>query len=615
MNSKNSKFSAFKLFYDEFIYKENNAVSYEGVQKSVDAIKNLTLELRKTPKYDVEQYMIKLDRIHKRLMEQLKNILKVNKSFLEFFLLLYKNHKSLSNDKVEDVPFIIATSFYDDYRLDNKSATELENSPFVVPRYTSLEKKNIRNDAKKVSKLEYFIRLLRNSKNTLLYDQFLVKISYMLKLKPVMNESHYEFFRRIDSHLVECERLWERLEDKAKTNEDYENISEIMGIAYKKKFVDWNKDIKAIVNEYFDTLYNNMKNSNEVKGKFNLTNEISFETFRETVDMLVEEKESLIKQYEHDEFSSYIYEGDSYLLQFKKVLIDSFFDYRFKSKLQEFDDVNSFVDRAIELYGLATDLENQIFEKIMFDASHSPELRRGNDASTALIVKIYELYNPLYLLSIYEKSKHRFDDLLDKKNIDFKREYNVKLLDKKMEYDFHGPLPTMASIRAKIIDRRKEFIYEQCITELFSRELLKTYDTRNYDLNVVVKDVFVEDVVNLYYRMKHKIEDFNFDSMNFVDSALVDDGYEKNMTLMAAQEFAVKSIFTKLKCKVSSDREMIDKYIDICENYLKEDIIFINNVIKVDDSSLKVFEEQRGLFVKNSEWNRFLKNNKLKGSI
>ncbi|MGN1372020.1 MAG: hypothetical protein ACI4XM_07105 [Candidatus Coprovivens sp.] len=615
MTSKKNKFSAFKLFYDEFVYRLNDAVSYKNVEIHINNIRELTMDLRKTPKYDISQYMTKLSRINKRIKEQLDNILIKDRKFLEFFLILYKNHKELSNDKVEDVPFIISTSFYDDYRLDNKSITELESSSYIIPRYTSLEKKNIRLEAKRFSRLEYFIKLLRNSKNTLLYDKFLVKISYMLKLKPVINESHYDYFRRLDSHMIECERLWERLEEKAKTNEDYENISEIMEIAYKKKFIDWNKEIKAIINEYFDNLYSEMKNSNEVKGKFDLTNDISFETFRENVDMLVEEKESLMKDYESGNFSSYIYDGDSYLLQFKKILIDSFFDYRFKTRINMNDDIDLFVDRAIELYSLATDLENQIFEKITFDASHSSELKRGNDATTALIVKIYELYNPLYLLSIFEKSKNEFEKLLDAKNIDFKREYNIKLLDKKIEYDFHGPLPTMKSIRTKIVERRKEFILEHCITELFSRDLLKSYDTRNYDLNIVAKDISVSDMVNLYYRMKNKIDEFNFDNMNYLDRGLVLEGFEKQITLSALQEFVVKNIFKKLKCKSVNDLDLYNKYNDICRKYLNEDVIFINDDKKEDTISIDDFEEIRNIFVRNSGWNMFLKNNKLRGFL
>ena len=34
------------------------------------------------------------------------------------------------------------------------------------------------------------------------------------------------------------------------------NISDIMQIAYRKKFVNWEEDINLIVGEYFDDLYN-----------------------------------------------------------------------------------------------------------------------------------------------------------------------------------------------------------------------------------------------------------------------------------------------------------------------------------------------------------------------
>lgn len=615
MSNKKNKFSAFKLFYDEFIYRENKSVSYDGIKRNIDNIKEFTIELRKTPKFDVEQYMKILDRTNKRIKEQLDNILKVNKGFLEFYLILYKNHATLSNDKVQDVPFIISTSFYDDYRIDNKSVFDLENSNYVIPRYSSLEKKNIRNEAKKMAKIKYFIKLLNESTNSSKYKKFIDKITYLLKIKPIIRESHFDYFKRLDNHINECKHLWNRIEEYAKKCEDYEFISEKMEIAYKRRFTDWNESIKEIVNEYFDELYNDMINDSEIKGRFSLVNEMTYEAYRETIDNLIQEKEYLVKQFDEGKFSGYSNNGDSYLLQFKSVLINSFFDSRYKKNVGINDGIDAFVHRAIELYTLADDLDDQIFEKIIFDASHSSELRRGNDATTALIVKIYELYNPLYLLSIYERARTEFEDLLDKKTLDFVREYNVKLLDKKMEYDFHGPLPTMGTIRTKIIERRKKFIFEHCITELYSRELLDSYDTRNYDLNVVCKDIPIDDMVDLYHRMKHKIENFDFSNMNFVDSSLVADDYEKNLTLLTAQEFVVKNIFAKLKVKITNDKEILDKYIDICDNYLHEDILFIDNVIKINDDTLRNFEEDRIIFLRTTEWNRFLKNNKLKGSF
>ena len=154
----------------------------------------------------------------------------------------------MSNDRVEDIPFVLLTSFYNDYRLDNKSADDLENSDYVIPKYSSLEKKDIRKEAKSDSKLEFIISLLKKSNNRYLYEKFLDKSVHILRIKPLINESNYDFYMRIDSILSEYERLWKRLEEKARNTDDYEVISEVMEIAYKRKFNDWDVDIRILIN-------------------------------------------------------------------------------------------------------------------------------------------------------------------------------------------------------------------------------------------------------------------------------------------------------------------------------------------------------------------------------
>lgn len=607
--------SAFKLFYDEFIYKENKSVSYYEISSNIAKIRELVIELRKTPKYDVQQYMEKLDRIYKRLKEQLDNILLLNKNFFEFYLIVYKNHNIMSNDNVEDIPFILLTSFYNDYRLDNKTADELESNPFAIPKYSSLEKKEIRKEARNVSKLEFFIGLLKKSKNKYLYDKFLDKSVHILRIKPLINESNYDFYLRIDNILNEYERLWKRLEDKARKNEDYEIISEVMEIAYKRKFNDWNVDIRVLINEYFDDLYRNMRSNKEVRSMMSVVNEITFEHYKESCDQLNVEKINLLKDFENDKFIPLTHDSSSYLVNFKNVLVNAFFDRRFKSKLVEEDNVDKYVDRALELYSLADELDDEIFEKVMFDASHSPVLKRGNDVHTALITHIYELYNPLYLLKIYEDARKEFDSLLNKKNIDFKREFDLSLIDKKNEYEYHGPIPTMSTIKLKIVERRKKFILDNCITELFSRDILGNYDTRNYDLSIIAKDIEVQDMVHLYYLMKNKIEDFNFETMNFINKGLADKDYDKNITLKAAQEFVVKCIFDKLKYKAKTETEYNSAYTDICFNYLKEDILFLSTDSSDKNIDKNKFENTKKDYNKISKWNKFVKDNKIKISI
>ena len=166
MMSVSKRFSAFKLFYDEFIYKKNNSVSYASIERNIDEIRDIVLDVRKTPKFNVDSYMEKLNRMNTRLKEQLEAILRLNRGLFDFYLFIYKNHNSLSNEKVDDLPFVISCSFYDDYRLDNKTVTELESSSVVVPKYSSIEKKEIRDEAKNISRFEYFVELIKRTKNS-----------------------------------------------------------------------------------------------------------------------------------------------------------------------------------------------------------------------------------------------------------------------------------------------------------------------------------------------------------------------------------------------------------------------------------------------------------------
>lgn len=616
MKKELKKISAFKLFYDEFIYRENANVSYSLIDRNIDNIRNLTLELRKTSKVDVEFYMTKLERANQRIKEQLNEIYKLNESIFEYFFLLYKSCMEMCNDKVSDMPFLISCAFYDDYRLDNKTAQELESSPFVVPKYTSLEKKEIRTEAKGLTKFEYFVKKVSDSEYSSQYKKFIDKAKAILNTKPNLNESHGDYFARGKKRLDEFDFVSNRLEEKAKLNGDYEAISDLMEVSFRKKFIDWSKELKNMVLDYFDKSYKKMKESSEVKGCFNLANDISFESFKDMTEDLIREKDKYMKLFENGKFSPVEIMDDSYISKFKENLINSFFDKRYINSLSSNSDALEYVDRAIEIYSLADDLGNQIFERIMFDASHSPSLKRNNDVRSALITKIYDLYNPIYLLALFEKAKNGFESLLTNNSSMFIKDYNAKLTEKKLQYDFHGPLPTMKSIKTKILERRKDFIVEHCITELKSRDLLDTYDTRNYDLEVIAKDIEINEMISLYDQIKYKVNTFDYSSLYFYNKEIALEGYEKKETLKAAQEFVVKDIFAKLKVGNLSDNEINERYRDICYGYFNEECIFVREteeVIVKDD--IDAFYEARNKFNENSKWNEFLVNNKIKGSL
>lgn len=610
------RFSAFKLFYDEFIYKENSNISYVNVERNINKIRELTMEIRKMSKRDLEQYKIKLDRNNKRIKEQLDEMFQLNKSLFEYYYLLYKSCVEMCTDKLEDMPFIISCSFYDDYRLDNKSVFELENSSYVVPKYSSLEKKEIRNKAKNLTKLEYFVQLLKESDNRKLYKRFITYTDSLLTIKPYINESYDKFFKRINEQVIKYNSYLVSIEEILKTTDDFEKISEVMQIAYRKKFILNNDILNEMVKLHFDTIFNRMKEDKKLRGQFNVSNDISFETFQELTDEFIQEKENLMKTYEKNEFEPISSMDDSYVSKFKELLINSFFDKRFKNSIKDENSINQYVERAISLYNLANDLENQIFEKVMYDASHSPELKRNNDVRSALIRKIYELYNPFYLLSYYEKAKNEFLNLLEKKDEEFKNDFESELNSKKAEFGYHGPLPTMKSIKTKLNGRRTKFIEDYCITELKSRDVIGDYDTRNYDLNVMAEDVETPDLVELYENLKIKINNYNFDNLCFFDDKEVQVNYEKEQLLKAAQELIVKRIFRNMKIKHINGEDLFNKYKDICLGYFNEKCLFISETIENNvKGNYNEFLKIRNIFKQNSQWTKLLDYNRIKKRI
>lgn len=614
MSKKGKRVSAFKIFYDEFVYKESSHISYLTIERNINNIRNLTLELRKTSKADFELYSTKLDRINKRIREQLNEIYKINSSLFEYCLLLYKASLENCNDKVEDMPFLISCAFYEDYRLDNKTPEELESSANVVPKYSSIEKKNIRNEAKGLTKFEFFLERLKSCESR--YKRFLEKIKVVVNLKPKINESHHDFILRVEEKVNSIETMFPKLEKKAKFNDDYENINDYMEIAFKKSFVAWPNEIRNSIIEHFDTLYKKLKNSSEVRNCFNLANDISFETFKETIDSLIEEKAKYMKQFENGKFKPVEFLDDSYVSKFRETLVNSFFDERYLNKLNNNPTVDECVNRAIGLYDLAEDLGSQIFERVMFDSSHSEELKRNNDVRNAIVTKIYDLYNPVYLLAIFDKAREGFESILNNNDKKFIKEYNEKLAFKKLEYGYHGPLPTMKTIKTKIAERKKDFILEHCITELKSRDILGDYDTRNYDLSVFAKDIEINDLINLYERIKWKINGFDYDSLYFygMDESIKEN--EKNIALKAAQEFITKAIYNKIITKHLSSEETKNSYRDICYNYFNENCIFIDDSnVDNEDELLNEFNKNRNKFNTCSKWKDFLNNNKLESNL
>ncbi len=606
MGKDQNNFSVFKFFYNEIVYKNNSSVNYYNVERNIRKIRSIVLTIRTTPKNNVNYYNIKLNRLKKRLKYNLGKIVEYNNDIFEYFYLLYKTKCNDVTKTLEELPIIIVDSFYEDYKIDKKG-NYINNN--MIPRFTSLEKKNIREDAKKVSSLEYFIKLLESRDNCFLYEKFIKKAYSILSIKPLYNESYNDYYNRTKRIVLVCEHLYKRLEGKARYSDDYEVIKEQMEIAYKYKFDDWMSDIKDIITSYIDKIYNDNKNDIALKEMFNKTNNITYQKFCEIVEMLVNEKENLMMNYENGSYVKFNTENASYTIKFKENLINNYFDLRYKSSLTKDSKIKDYVDRAIELYGLARDLANQIFEKVTFDSSHSLDLMRNNDVNSALLIKIYDLYNPIYLLNAYQNAKNDFDFLINRHDNEFIEQYAKELNTRKIECNYHGPLPNIEMIKSNVLKRKLDFILEHCITDLVNVDLFNNYDTRNYDLHVMADGLSNDELINLYENIKYKISTFDFSTKIFGDLDFTLEK-EKNYLLKAAQEFVVKELYNNMKLEIVDPNDVITKYRDICYGYLNEQALFINN--EADEAfNRKKYDEflkARNEFKEISKWVRYVKN-------
>ncbi len=548
----NNNFSAFKLFFDEFVYKKSNYVSYAKVEENLLRVGLILNEVRHFSKLDVKAYMKKLNKATKDMKFELEEILKNNKHLMEYYRLIYNSVIDYSNDSLKDFPLIISNAFYNDYRLDNKTSIELENNANTIPKYTSVEKKNIRLVSKDKPCLVYFIELLKKSENKRKYDFFFDKIDVVLKLYPLYNENHFKYIERVTKNIFGYEKIYKKLEEKVKLTDDFEDIYLKMKIAYRKKMVDWVASINEMVNNYFDYLFSEKQMNVDAMKHLNVVNRISYSSYLDVVKEMKEQKKTFDKAFNEGVFRGIHLTEENYLLRFKSLLINSYYDSRYIIDIKQ-GNINDYVTCAINLYSLAVDLENNVLDYYLFLASHSKRLLRNNDVDNAIIKNLYNLYSPIECLDRFEASRKIFVELLDKESNEFKKKYNTELLSKRVEYDFKGMIPNVSAIKTKLNERCKDFIVENCLENVKNYDETGLYDTRNYDLEVLCEKLSFDDLVSLYDRLKSV-----FNNIEGSDAV--------------PQEFICNAIYNRIGGKMEGSIEDIMK--EICNTYLKEDPLF-----------------------------------------
>ncbi len=541
-------FSAFKLFYDEFIYKSNQFVSYGNVDSNIDKIRDLVSLLRKYSIINIKKYMTFLSDTNKELKKELDTMYKLNKPLFDLYYIIYSSRVEYNNDKVEDMPFIISNSFFEDYRLDNKTVEELERSNYVVPKYSTLEKKNIRDEAVGLTRLAYFVKLIGELEASK-YKEFLNKANIVINIRPKFNEAKEDYLKRVKDNIAWFQDDFHNLYNLMAKTDDFVLVSEKMEIVFRKRFFDWLDNYDNLIEEHFEELYSFMENSHEIKRYFNKGNEITYDEYLRIADEVYNEKLKLEKIYECGGFKPVKYKDEDYFARFRESIVNSYFDNRFLLNLYEDDDVKDYAQKTMELYSLSEDLENEIYDYYLFLASHSKRLGRCSDAKTAIILKLYELYNPKELLYKYESVRSYFDRVIRNKDLEFKKEYDNILFEQKKYFAYEGVIPTMKAVLIKFQNRVKRFILDNYKEQIMSQS--SDYDTRDYDLNILIDELEIDDIKDLYSDMK-------------ADSG---DSY-----LAEIQKFVVTALIKKVYTNDDLDYSLY--YDEICKNYLKEERAF-----------------------------------------
>jgi len=223
------------------------------------------------------------------------------------------------------------------------------------------------------------------------------------------------------------------------------------------------------------------------------------------------------------------------------------------------------------------------------------------------------LYSPFITLEKYEELRMDFEKKLNKKSVTFLKEYEDLVSSLKVKYDYHGPIPSKTFIIMKVNEQKKKFLFDNCIMDLRNRDVTGVYDTRNYDLTIVAQGLITDDLVEVYQKMKYKIESYDFSTLRFLDKTIGEDEYEKKNMLKHLQEFIVKQIFKNLyKSRMNQDEEN-NRYKDICFTYLKEKCLFVSddNLDKIYKNKFLAFLNSQSNYENSSKWNLFCKENKL----
>jgi len=555
--------SIFGYFYNYCLSKKQNT----KIKREISKLKEIVERTNNLDATNNTIYNKKLSRKEKRIETLLRNIANKEPEFLlNFNNEYYAENKTL---KKETDPKIIARniaqSFYDAYQVKKirKNNIVLEKSNFkvkeqnIVLTLTDQEKKKL-DVSNKIKVFSFFLSELKKCKYHNINRQ-LHALNKVINIEINENELKEEYFSRVNKIMYYAEINIDMIFKKGRNYPFRKNFIKVLSkLIYvynlkERTFEELNSYLKKTLNKELLDKYldNNIEEKKELDFGYEIPNDTSTEMLIKVNEDLANEKNVLVEKYKRGARIKFD-RPFSNTIQTKKVdIINSYFDKRFEIDLGYESTEDEFVKVIMDLCDLADEITEDMFKVVLFDAHDSSNLAtiQSYEKNEALRT-LYSLYSTSDRIEKYDKAKNKFELIFktlnnSKRDLIYKKVYEQK---QKKHVPVNELIPSKETIINNLVIRETKFIDSHAVEE-FKHKATNYGKYLNYDLEIVARDIDVEDLPAIYQKIKR-----NITYTNFVDEIKPGEDREskykeariiQRKTLAVAQEMIAKTILNK----------------------------------------------------------------------
>ncbi len=586
MNNSSIHISKFGYFYSYCLNNEHD----KKIKREISKLKEIVYLTNNLGAVNNNVYNKKVSRKEERVESILKRIAKKNPDFLISFLEEYNYENEIS--KKESDPLIIARhiaqSFYDTYQIKKKRKSNIvsrknnyqakEND--IVINLTDEEKEKLDSKSHTNEEFSKFLSELKKCKYNNIIRQITILDNILhTEFKQDITKEDFDKVVKVMSRYANynIDVLFKKGYNYPFRKDFIKVLSKLIYI-YKldeRTLSDLNKHLKEAFKKELLNKYSNYKNTKKKKKDFGyeISNDTSTNMLVKINGDLLEEKKILIDKYNKGEKIKFdrLYSNS---IQAKKVdIINSYFDERYEFELTHDSTEEEFVKFIMNLCNLADEITDDMFKEVLFAAHDSSNLAQVQSyEKNEALRTLYSLYPSKDRLEKYEKNKRKFEQTFQKltntkrDNI-YKKVYEEK---QKKHIPINELLPSKEAILSDLVIRETKFIDSHAVEE-FKHKALNYGKYLNYDLEIVARDIDVNELPGIYQKLKR-----NITYTNFVEEIKPGEDREKKYkeariiqrkTLAVAQEMIAKTILNK---SYSREYDMsYDSYQAILNNIYK----------------------------------------------